>query len=452
MSSHQPHTPAAEPQRPGPEPAWRTRAVQVLHLLTSLPLGLFYLLPALMLATAITALALTFAHPWLAWTQELSITPLTWHTPIYAALLCVAATLTARLACRIQRERLDTVFGIVETQTPDPLPAPGPALRTWRLLFGPHAWSMVLYSTAAGLHGLLLAGTTVLLVVCGTATAAGALLALVVILAETAPASQAWWPLALMLAAPLAALAGIRLAPLAVASEMYLHRTLLLEAPQARVRRRLLHVHNSRLRMVDAAETERRRIERDLHDGAQQRLLALTLTLTRARAHLATDPDSALDLITQAQHASHEVMDELRRVARGLHPKVLTDHGLAWALPVAAERAPVPVQLHLHLHQRPSPRAEGVAYYVVCEALTNVAKHARADQVTVRAEHIPATGPTPALLRVSVADNGRGGADPDRGSGLYGLWDRLDALDATLNVTTPQEGGTVLTAHIPWKA
>lgn len=128
----------------------------------------------------------------------------------------MAATLTARLACRIQRHRLDTVFGIVETETPDPLPAAGPALRTWRLLSGPHAWSMVIYSTAAGLHGLLLAGTTVLLVVCGTATAAGALLGLVVILAGNAPPSQMWWPLALMLAAPLAALAalaGLRLAP-----------------------------------------------------------------------------------------------------------------------------------------------------------------------------------------------------------------------------------------------
>ncbi|WP_017611681.1 sensor histidine kinase [Nocardiopsis salina] len=452
MSSHDTDTaPPAHPQRPGP--AWQQRAVEILHLLTSLPLGALYLLPALMLAAAVTALVLTLARPWLPWSTELDMLPApSWHVLALAALLCVAATLTARLACRLQRDRLDTVFGIVQAHTPDPLPTAGPLLRTWRFLFGARAWSMVIYSTVAGLHGLILAGTTVVLVVCGGASSLGALLGLVVVLSRGAQGADLWWPLALMLLAPLAALAGIRLAPLVVDSEMYLHRTLLLEAPEARVRRRLMHVQDSRLRMVDAAEAERRRIERDLHDGAQQRLLALALTLTRARARVGTDPDRALELITQAQQDSREVLDELRRVARGLHPKVLTDHGLAWALPVAAERAPVPVRLDVDLDRRPSARAEGVAYYVVCEALANVAKHARADHIGIHARRIENTHPQRALLRVSVTDDGVGGADPDQGTGLYGLWDRVDAVDGHLSVSTPQGGGTVLTADIPWEA
>ncbi|WP_328807006.1 sensor histidine kinase [Nocardiopsis coralli] len=451
MSSHD--TDTAPPVAPGTGTAWRQRAVEVLHLLTSLPLGVFYLLPALMLAAAVTALVLTFARPWLPWSTELGMLPtLSWEVLALAALLCVLATLTARLACRIQRDRLDTVFGIVEADTPDPLPASGPLMRTWRFLFGARAWSMVVYSTVAGLHGLLLAGTTVVLVVCGAASALGALLGLVVVLGRGAEGADLWWPLALMLLAPLAALAGIRLAPLVVDSEMYLHRTLLLEAPEARVRRRLMHVQDSRLRMVDAAEAERRRIERDLHDGAQQRLLALTLTLTRARARVGSDPDRALELITQAQQDSREVMDDLRQVARGLHPKVLTDHGLTSALPVAAERAPVPVRLHVDLEERPSKRAEGVAYYVVCEALANVAKHAGAEHVSIHARRIESTRPQRALLRVSITDDGVGGADPENGTGLYGLWDRVDAVDGHLIVGTPQGGGTVLTADIPWEA
>lgn len=167
--------------------------------------------------------------------------------------------------------------------------------------------------------------------------------------------------------------------------------------------------------MVDAAEAERRRIERDLHDGAQQRILALTMTLARARAKFDGGPEAARALVREAQSESRAVLADLREVARGLHPRVLTDHGLGAALPVAAGRCPVPVRVEVDLVERPSPRAEATAYYVVCEALASIAKHADAAAVTVRAEHVARN--RVGVLRLTVTDDGRGGADPEAGTG-----------------------------------
>ena len=439
----------------GPGPLWQRRTVEILHLMTSLALALLYLVPGLTLVVAATGVGLVLAHPWMPEILRNSADPMLWEVLVYAVLLPTAATLSARLACRVQRHRLDTVFGIVEAGPPAPAPFTESTVpvRTWRFLFGREAWSMVAYSTVAGLHGLLIAGITVLLVVCGGAAALGSLVGLVFILVQGGTPVDLWTPLILVLAGPVVVLLGLHAAPYAVATEVHLHRTLLLDTPEVQVRRRLLHVQDSRLRMVDAAEAERRRIERDLHDGAQQRLLALTLTLTRARARITKDPALALALITEAQDESKQVMEELRQVARGLHPRVLTDHGLASALPVAAERSPVPARVEVDLPERPSRRAEGVAYYVACEALTNVAKHARADRVTLAAERAvgPARG-TRDLLRLTVTDDGIGGADPEAGTGLYGLWDRVDAVDGVLTVHSPQGRGTVLTADIPWEA
>ncbi len=418
--------------------------------MTSFALSLFYLLPAITLVAAASWAGFTFApgggDPWDGGLAELAGDVLG-----MLVVLPAVAVLLARLACRVQRHRLGTVFGIVETAPPpDPLAPDGRWPRLWRFLFGREAWSMVVYTTAAGLHGLLFGGVAVVLVVSGTAMAIGALFGTVFILAQGQPSDLAG-PLAQVVLGPLVALVGLRLAPYAVTTEVALHRALLFDAPEVRMRRRLSHVQDSRLRMVDAAEAERRRIERDLHDGAQQRLLALTLTLTRARARVGSDPDAALELITEAQRESREVMEDLREVARGLHPRVLTDRGLPAALPVAAGRSPVPAKVEVDLDGRPSARAEGVAYYVVCEALTNAAKHSGAGRVTVSARRVGA-GRGGDLLRVAVTDDGAGGADPESGSGLYGLWDRVDAVDGVLTVHSPAGEGTVLTADIPWEA
>ncbi|MEE2036995.1 histidine kinase [Nocardiopsis sp. CT-R113] len=433
-------------------PTWRARLVEVLHLMTSLALALFYLVPACMLVVSATWVGFAVTLPWRPEAVDRSVGALVMDVLVFLVVFPAVAALLARLACRIQRERLDAVFGIVETSPPDPLSGDGPAVRAWRFLFGRDSWSMVVYSTAAGLHGLLAGGVVMVLVVCGGAAAVGALFGIVFVLVQGS-LDDLVGPLTLVVVGPLAALVGLRLTTSLVATEVLLHRMLLFEAPEVRIRRRLVHVQDSRLRMVDAAEAERRRIERDLHDGAQQRLLALTMTLTRARSRVTADPQKALELITEAQRESREVMDELRQVARGLHPRVLTDHGLGAALPVAAGRAPVPVRVDVELEDRPSPRAEGVAYYVACEALNNVAKHARASRVTVAAERVAVSArPTADLLRLSVTDDGVGGADPEAGTGLYGLWDRVDAVDGVLTVHSPAGEGTVLTADIPWEA
>ncbi|WP_116247084.1 sensor histidine kinase [Nocardiopsis sp. FIRDI 009] len=419
--------------------------------MTSLTLAPLYLLPGLVLVLAATWIGLVLILPWLPGPSPVAPTRALLAVPL-AVLVAVTAPPLARMACRVQRGRLGSVFGIVETGPPAPLPPGGGPGRVVGLLFGRDAWTGVGRSVLSGAHALLAGVLVVALVVCGGAGAAGALLGVMYALV-LGSAGEVVGLLGLVAVGPLAALVGLRLAPYLVATEVMLYRAVHLDAPEVRVLRRLMHVQDSRLRMVDAAEAERRRIERDLHDGAQQRLLALSMTLTRARTQWARDPDRALALITEAQRESKEVLEELRQVARGLHPRVLTDHGLPSALPVAAGRSPVPVEVDVELTERPSARAEGVAYYVVCEALTNVAKHASAGRVAVRARRVcdpAARGGS--LLRVTVTDDGSGGADPEAGTGLYGLWDRVDAVDGTLTVHSPTGGGTTLTADIPWEA
>ena len=198
----------------------------------------------------------------------------------------------------------------------------------------------------------------------------------------------------------------------------------------------------SRARVVEAGDAARRKIERDLHDGAQSRLVALALTLRSAR--LKADPGSEVaDLLDRSIAELQTSLKELRDLARGIHPAVLTERGLEPALESLAGRAPVPVTLNLPHGDRLPPPVESAAYFVASEALANVAKYSRASQATVTlargASHVT----------VEVADDGVGGADVDRGSGLRGLEDRLAALDGTLELESPPGRGTRLRAQIP---
>jgi signal transduction histidine kinase len=199
----------------------------------------------------------------------------------------------------------------------------------------------------------------------------------------------------------------------------------------------------SRARIVEAGTAERRRLERDLHDGAQSRLVALALLLRAARSR-AGDGDPALtELLDRAQEELQTSLDELRELARGIHPAVLTDRGLEPALEALTARAPVPVTLAVESADRLPEPIESTAYFVVSEALTNVAKYAQATQASVAVRRLNGS------VTVEVSDDGVGGADASGGSGLRGLADRLGAIDGTLSLESPAGQGTRLRAVIP---
>ena len=211
---------------------------------------------------------------------------------------------------------------------------------------------------------------------------------------------------------------------------------------QAELRARLQELHGSRARVIEAAQDERRRLERDLHDGAQQRLIALSLELGMLEDALDGDGD-ARRRVGRARQEVAVSLQELRDVARGIHPAVVTGHGLAVALESVAARSSIPLDLHAAGVPRLPGSVEVAAYYVVCESLANIARHARATAAVIEVRV------TDDVLVVQVTDDGVGGADAARGSGLRGLADRVDALDGRFRAWTPPGGGTCVRAEIP---
>ncbi|MER5862482.1 sensor domain-containing protein [Kitasatospora sp. NPDC002040] len=198
----------------------------------------------------------------------------------------------------------------------------------------------------------------------------------------------------------------------------------------------------SRARLVDAFEAERRRIERDLHDGAQQRLVALAMNLGLARLDAPTDSLLA-GRLADAHREVGQVLAELRELINGIHPQVLADRGLPEAVADLADRSPVPVDLDFELPGRPPPAVEAAGYFAVAEALANLAKHSGANRARLTGRYADGR------LGVEVSDDGRGGADPARGTGLTGLADRLAVVDGTLTVSSPPGGPTLLRLEIP---
>ncbi len=227
------------------------------------------------------------------------------------------------------------------------------------------------------------------------------------------------------------------------AAHLALARALLSPSGTEALRLQVSSLRETRARVVDAADAERRRIERDLHDGTQQQLVALAMSLGRAKEKLDTDPDGARELVAQAHQEAKDSITALRDVVRGVHPAVLTDRGLDAALSALAARSPVPVHLDVDVPERPGPTIEAIAYFVVSEALTNVAKHAAATRADV---HVERDGDR---LLVSVSDNGRGGATDAPGGGLAGLRDRVRAVDGTFRLRSPHDAGTTITVEVP---
>jgi signal transduction histidine kinase len=202
------------------------------------------------------------------------------------------------------------------------------------------------------------------------------------------------------------------------------------------------HLTQTRAGAVDAADAERRRLERDLHDGTQQRLVSLAMNLGMARAQAAT-ADEAHEAIAEAHEEAKAALTELRNLIRGLHPAVLENRGLDAALSGVTARMPIPVRLTVDLPRRPSPVIEAVAYFVVSEALANIAKHAEASQAEVFVQRANDR------LHVIVSDDGVGGADPALGTGLAGLAKRASSVDGTFDIASPPGGPTLLTVDLP---
>lgn len=381
--------------------------------------------------------------------------------------LCLVA---ARRFGTAERTRLARQTGVT-------VPAPPPLVHArrgfWPRLWAPvrdgRAWAATLYAFLT-----LLLTTVFFVVVAGMAAAAVAAVVFVPLGGDSALAQWSGlpWPatvvgalagaVVLVWAAAVLAQYGsylmVRLATLllgpsaadvararAATAE---HETRLAEAAAHTARERAVVLTESRTAVVSAADIERRRIERDLHDGAQQRLVALGVELGVARRLAAKDPEHAVAALELAHREIKETLAELRDLVRGIHPAVLADRGLDAALSALAGRSPVPVRVEVAGDLAPaSAAAQAAAYFVVAEALTNVAKHAGAESVDVRARLVPDEHPT--RLRVEVRDDGRGGAEASSGGGLDGLRGRVAALDGTFELDSPPGAGTRLTVEVP---
>jgi signal transduction histidine kinase len=242
---------------------------------------------------------------------------------------------------------------------------------------------------------------------------------------------------------PFAFLVGLLRSRMGRDEEIRTQLTVENEQLTAELQAKVAELRASRTRIVEAGYEERRRVERDLHDGAQQRLVALTMSLRLVRGKLESDPEAAAALLDEAMEELNEATRELRELARGIHPAVLSDRGLEAALNGLADRSPVPVEvLETPPERLPAP-VESATYFVIAEALTNVARYAQAGGATVRVSR--ANG----KVEVEVRDDGVGGADPADGTGLRGLEDRVAALEGRLLVTSPEGEGTTVIARIP---
>ncbi|HEX2071631.1 MAG TPA: sensor domain-containing protein [Thermoleophilaceae bacterium] len=393
--------------------SWR----ELVYVALCLPLGLFWAF-WLMLATAV-GVGLSFV--------------------LVGIPMLVVVMLVWRRVAGWERERAALVLGAPIAPPYADLPREGAFRRVWARLRDRATWKDLgwigVLATAGAVAGL------VLIALWSTAL----VLITLPVTASTFPAGTTIGDVSLPLSLALA-LGGLAVAAIAVTAARSLATGI---AALARallgpdVEEQVARLEHSRASAVGATDTTLRRIERDLHDGAQHRLVAIALDLGRAREKMSDDPAAAEPLIAQAHEEAKRAMVELRDLVRGIHPSILTDRGLDAAVSALAGRSPVPVSVAVDLDGRPPAAAETAAYYVVAEALTNVAKHAGATGAEVRIGH------RDGALAVEVLDDGRGGARRAPGSGLDGIGQRVDALDGRLDIDSPAGGPTTLKAVIP---
>jgi signal transduction histidine kinase len=236
---------------------------------------------------------------------------------------------------------------------------------------------------------------------------------------------------------------GVAAAPWLLRGYGLLAATILAPPGKAELALRVRHLSQTRSEALDTGAAEIRRIERDLHDGAQARLVAMGMTLDAAGQILDTNPDAARALLFEARDSSVKALAELRALVRGIHPPVLADRGLGDAIAALTLDTPLRVHLASDLYGRPPAPVESAAYFAVSELLANVSKHAEARETWIDIRH------TDGMLRIGVTDNGHGGADPARGSGLRGIERRLASFDGILAISSPPGGPTAVTMEIP---
>jgi signal transduction histidine kinase len=411
---------------------WSPRSGRAtLHALLGAPLGV-----------AAVAVIAGLVLVWLAavWSLATGPTGARWLAVLYVVVAVagpVALPWCVQAFGAVQRARFRSVLG-VELAAPPPVAGGGPLrlVRPWR---APATWRQLGYHLLALVVGPVGGG---LVAICWSAVVLAPWYADDLWSDARQPGGRLGvtvLTLALLLAAPWVA-RGLARADEAAA------RALLGASRGEELALRVQSLARSRAEVVAATDAERRRIERDLHDGAQQRLVSLAMNLGMARAQLTDAPAPAREAIEQAHDEATRTLAELREFVRGLHPAVLDDRGLDAALSGIAAAAPLPVRLRVEVATRCSPSVEAVAYFVVSEALTNVAKHAHAGHAEVTVDRVGDR------LRVVVTDDGRGGATLDaggEGSGLRGLAQRAAAVDGTLTIHSPPGGPTVITVELP---
>ncbi|QSI46668.1 sensor histidine kinase [Thermobispora bispora] len=348
----------------------------------------------------------------------------------------------ARAAARVNRRLVRAWAGvaIAEPYRPPPTPPaeragePGPgrcgpvmqgtALRLTWLLNDPATWRDLLFLLVVPWTGGLLVAAPVLLAAVGA-----------VQLVSGAPLGLAW----LVLAAAVAP----RYAPWALRAYGYLAHALLGPTEKAELARQVRRLSAVRTEVVDAQAAELRRIERDLHDGAQARLVAVGMMIGTAERLLDTDRNAARAMLAKAREASADALHELRRIVRGIHPPVLAERGLGDAVRALALDCPLPTHVTIDLSARVAAPLESAAYFAISELLGNAARHAGATRAWVDIGHDGTT------LRITVTDDGRGGADPARGTGLRGIERRIGAFDGVLTLSSPAGGPTTAVIELP---